>query len=346
MHAVEKQLREREEQEVGSYVYFLHTEMDRQDYIRIGFSSSSKENPARRINQQIGTKLIAAIPGSIEDEKALHAYFTNQDALSKTHNGSTSHYAAEAVRSYVDWLIKWHYATAEFRHMWLLSRAPYKDWRPESMTKPRGAILFSEPDRVAKRDTWQSPAWIFEKATEVFGRQIDLDPCSELEAYNRPKPEFRPRYFYTKHTDGLAQEWFGNVFLNPPYGEGEDGDGGKRSGGVKKGAQAFTEKLLKEVDAGRVRSAICVLNLQSIPTLWYPKLTKYDPAIAIARKRIDFHKPAAKSGNGAAYGSSQNGTVFVYVGPDKDVFCDIFESVAYPLIPWHWPDRSFRKCSI
>ena len=42
---------------------------------------------------------------------------------------------------------------------------------------------------------------------------FDLDPCSPT-----VRPYETARHYYTKNDDGLSQDWFGHVWLNPPYG--------------------------------------------------------------------------------------------------------------------------------
>jgi len=58
---------------------------------------------------------------------------------------------------------------------------------------------------------WYTPQWIFDE----LGINFDLDPCH---------PEKKIKWIPVKkhyHIDqnGLIQEWFGNVWLNPPYGK-------------------------------------------------------------------------------------------------------------------------------
>jgi hypothetical protein len=59
-----------------------------------------------------------------------------------------------------------------------------------------------------KSDTYLSPKWII----DALG-PFDLDPCT---------PEMMPwktaEVRFTKKDDGLIKEWFGRVWLNPPYG--------------------------------------------------------------------------------------------------------------------------------
>lgn len=45
--------------------------------------------------------------------------------------------------------------------------------------------------------------------------QFDLDPCCPVNA-----PFYHAENNYTMEDDGLTKEWFGRVYLNPPYGKG------------------------------------------------------------------------------------------------------------------------------
>ena len=46
---------------------------------------------------------------------------------------------------------------------------------------------------------------------------FDLDPCSPINA-----PFLHATTNFTIEDNGLAKEWFGRVYLNPPYGKGMD----------------------------------------------------------------------------------------------------------------------------
>ena len=45
--------------------------------------------------------------------------------------------------------------------------------------------------------------------------EFDLDPCSPINA-----PFLHAKKNYTISDDGLSKDWFGRVYLNPPYGRG------------------------------------------------------------------------------------------------------------------------------
>jgi len=45
--------------------------------------------------------------------------------------------------------------------------------------------------------------------------KFDLDPCSPINA-----PFLHAKNNFTNLDDGLSKDWFGRVYLNPPYGRG------------------------------------------------------------------------------------------------------------------------------
>ena len=59
---------------------------------------------------------------------------------------------------------------------------------------------------------WNTPPKILAVVREFFGGRIDLDPCSNEHSLVDASVQ------YKLPEDGLALEWFGNVFCNPPYG--------------------------------------------------------------------------------------------------------------------------------
>jgi hypothetical protein len=63
---------------------------------------------------------------------------------------------------------------------------------------------------VSGTDVWLTPPAILRALGE-----FDLDPCSSV-----GRPWDTAKHHYTIEDDGLAQEWFGRVWCNPPYGPG------------------------------------------------------------------------------------------------------------------------------
>ena len=62
---------------------------------------------------------------------------------------------------------------------------------------------------IGRSDDWYTPPEIF----AALGLAFDLDPCSPGPGHWVPA-----RQIFTKDDDGLAQEWRGLVFMNPPFG--------------------------------------------------------------------------------------------------------------------------------
>lgn len=65
----------------------------------------------------------------------------------------------------------------------------------------------------SKSDDWETPLWLYKEIAQSVGiEEYDTDPCTY--AYN----PLGCKHFYTKEQDGLKQKWYGNVFINPPFG--------------------------------------------------------------------------------------------------------------------------------
>jgi hypothetical protein len=138
-----------------------------------------------------------------------------------------------------------------------------------------------------------TPAKYVDAARTVLG-VIDLDPASCEEANRTVKAE----RFFSIADDGLSREWFGRVWMNPPWGASTTG--------------AFVTKLVEEFDAGRVTSAVLLLSALGFTSSWFQPL--WDHTLCFASKRIDF--------DGA---SPPFGSVFAYLGPNRQRFVEAFD---------------------
>ena len=70
-------------------------------------------------------------------------------------------------------------------------------------------INFPNHDRIEGKDEWLTPPELIKELGP-----FDLDPCSPSNS-----PFFIAPSIFTKDDDGLSKDWFGKVFVNPPYGK-------------------------------------------------------------------------------------------------------------------------------
>jgi phage N-6-adenine-methyltransferase len=147
---------------------------------------------------------------------------------------------------------------------------------------------------------WYTPGEFIDMAREVMGC-IDLDPASNVIAQNRIKAGT----YYTKDDDGLAQQWIGNVWCNPPYGNF---------------SKKFLAKGIAEYQSGNVTQAIFLVN--QTPAAWFMDMEKDFDAICQVRRRISFLTPEGK-----AEGSPRYSNVFLYLGSNPDRFEQVFKGI-------------------
>src|SRR5207253_2666456 len=108
---------------------------------------------------------------------------------------------------------------------------------------------------------------------------IDLDPASCYEA----NQTVRASRYYTKEDDGLSKEWYGNVWLNPPYSLSDRQD----SRGLFASSTAmFSNKLVDEYKVGNVTQAIMLVVSQT-HSRWFKRMWEYP--ICFTDHRIKFH---------------------------------------------------------
>ena len=149
---------------------------------------------------------------------------------------------------------------------------------------------------------WYTPARYVDAARVLMGG-IDLDPASCALA-NETVGAAR---IFALEDDGLAQEWRGRVWINPPYGK-EDGESNQAR---------WSAKLISEWCAGRIDHAVMLVNA-STGSKWFQALWQYP--ICFTDHRIEFNNAA-----GAASQPTQS-NAFVYFGDALERFIDVFSA--------------------
>ena len=150
---------------------------------------------------------------------------------------------------------------------------------------------------------WYTPPEYISAAKKVMGG-IDLDPATSPQA----NQVIGASQIMTVDDDGLAQDWNGKVWLNPPYSQ--------------PAIHQFCEKTVAEWDTGRIDQAI-VLTHNYTDTRWFHILTKSCAAICFTRGRIGF---VSTSGEKAA---PTQGQAFFYFGSNADRFIEQFQEFGF-----------------
>ena len=162
-------------------------------------------------------------------------------------------------------------------------------------------MLADTTPRVARNSgdyDWYTPREILDPARAVLG-QIDFDPASTPVA----NAVVRAERFYGVDDDGLAQEWHGTVWLNPPY--------------TRPLVGRFCQKLATSVQAGTVPAAIVLIN-NCAETKWFATLARDGSALCFPTGRVRFWKPDRVTD------APLQGQAIVYFGPDVEQFCRVF----------------------
>lgn len=159
---------------------------------------------------------------------------------------------------------------------------------------------------------WYTPPWIIERARSHMG-SIDVDPASNDIA----QQWIRANKYYTKENDGLQQDWFGNVFLNPPYGKTRN----------VPNAKIWTHRLIHFYrELNMVDQAYVVISAK-FGYKWFMELWKQYPNVTLD-ERIHFINE-----QGEEVGQSKVATTLLYFGHQWDAFEKIWSDKGKVIFP-------------
>lgn len=186
----------------------------------------------------------------------------------------------------------------------LVSRLPGEVQQEIASSKPEKVIEKAKAHvHVAQNsgeNEWYTPPGIIESARLVMG-SIDLDPASSDIANNT----VGARHYLTKEDDGLGVEWFGNVWLNPPY------------------SQPLMNKFAEKVTRLGFNQATVLVN-NATETKWFQSIAALADAICFPSSRIKFLDP---SGN--ASGQPLQGQAVLYFGENSLSFSIEFSKYGF-----------------
>jgi len=166
-----------------------------------------------------------------------------------------------------------------------------------------------------QNNEWYTPPQYIALARAVLG-DIDIDPASTELAQETVKA----RRYFDKDQNGLRQQWFGRVWLNPPYAPPLIGK--------------FIAKLLMEWDAQRI-SACIALTHNYTDAIWFHDAMSAANTVCFTQGRVKFYEP------GGALARPTQGQAFFYFGADADAFKREFGPIGSMVKPE--PDRWTRQ---
>jgi len=118
---------------------------------------------------------------------------------------------------------------------------------------------------------WYTTPDIINAVIEVMG-DIDLDPCSN----SHTAPNVPAAKHFTQKDDGLSQNWYGQVYVNPPYG---------------RQLPLWIDKIVTEYNAGNI-SAIVLVPARP-DTRWFRMLRTFPRCFMFGRVRFNGHENSA-----------------------------------------------------
>lgn len=145
---------------------------------------------------------------------------------------------------------------------------------------------------------WYTPAEYIAAAREVMGG-IDLDPASSAIANETVQAET----YYTKDDNGLARDWRGRVWMNPPYAQPL--------------IQYFAEKVADEFGDGNIDEAIVLVN-NATETRWFQYMARQASAVCFPAGRVRFLDPEGNPG------APLQGQAILYFGDNPTLFRERF----------------------
>lgn len=117
---------------------------------------------------------------------------------------------------------------------------------------------FAAPRSAKSSDEWYTP----DSLIRALG-QFDLDPATSLQRGRQVAPEY-----YTVKEDGLQREWFGRVWLNPPF-----------------------SRIHPWVERMREHNNGILLCFSRTDATWFVDLTRHCGGVYLLMRRMQFWRP-------------------------------------------------------
>jgi len=149
---------------------------------------------------------------------------------------------------------------------------------------------------LPQKDVWQTPDWLTNGIAEAIGG-FDLDPCAGPQTHIADH-----NWSIQRGEDGLNREWFGDVWVNPPFSEKEkwlrecvSSVGTDSNGSLIETAEAVDQTAFPDEGADRV----FVLTPDSTDVKsWFHSYCTMADYVWFSKGRVKFIDPETGEGAG------------------------------------------------
>ena len=150
---------------------------------------------------------------------------------------------------------------------------------------------------------WYTPSALVELVRSAMGGPVDTDPASCETAQGW----IQAARWFGEEEDGLAQEWAGRTWINPPF----------KPAVIKQ----FAAKLLGELDAGRVTHCCWLSPTNNADTAAMQALMARASAVCLLAGRVKFIAGDDGREQGTAWA-----TMVLYFGNRPERFMEVFDT--------------------
>jgi len=134
---------------------------------------------------------------------------------------------------------------------------------------------------------WATPQWFVDRLAEEFAPGgFDLDPAAR--DWSAKAPVY---YSLDRGEDGLELPWFGNVWVNPPYGRGKIG-------------WRWLSKMVHEVTEGAAELVVALMPARTDTAWWHELVMPNAAEIRLVCGRLTFEREDGATQHGATFPSA------------------------------------------
>ena len=130
----------------------------------------------------------------------------------------------------------------------------------------------------SEHQDWATPPAFMDYLHEVFGWIPDLDAAASID--NKKAHDY-----FCQDQNGLFQKWYGNVWINPPFGSA---------------LPSWVDKAIIESDSEQVVSIFMLIPART-DTKWCHKLMRHASMIYFIKGRFDFRRDPQEKLEGRAF---------------------------------------------